>query len=314
MNTIKNLLLIATAGALVTSCSQGTYRKTPGGMPYQVFKGKDTQQVRQGNIIKVSFTQKINDSIYFTTAGKVPAYIPVGPRSNPYDMTEVLPTLHLGDSVVMTQMMDTFMKRLPAGSLPPHFKKGDRIITNIKVLGIFQSDSAMLVDREKEQKLFAAGENAVVEKYLKEKNISTQKTKSGAYVQIINEGSGNLIDSGKYVSVNYTGTTFEGKKFDSNTDSAFNHVGPYSFTVGAREMIKGFDEAVNLMKLGGSAKVFIPSLLGYAENPPPGSPLKPYENLIFEIAVVDVKDKAPAQPPMPPAPQPQKVDAPQPKK
>ncbi|HNU15199.1 MAG TPA: hypothetical protein PKI55_12140, partial [Chitinophagaceae bacterium] len=69
MNTIKNLLFILTVGALAASCSKASYRKTPGGMPYQLFKSGDTQQVKVGNFIKLSFAQKINDSVYFTTEG-----------------------------------------------------------------------------------------------------------------------------------------------------------------------------------------------------------------------------------------------------
>lgn len=314
MNTIKNLLFILTVGALAASCSKASYRKTPGGMPYQLFKSGDTQQVKVGNFIKLSFAQKINDSVYFTTEGKMPIYIPVLAQTTSYDISEIWAKLHLGDSVATTQMMDTFIKRMPPGSIPPQFKKGDRILTYAKVLGIFTSDSAQVADKMKEEKNFQAAEVASIQKYLNDKKITTQRTKSGAFVEIINPGNGNLADSGKYVSVNYTGTTFDGKKFDSNTDSAFNHVQPYSFTVGIGEMIKGFDEAVSLLRPGGSAKVYIPSMLAYGERPPQGSPIRPYEKLIFEIAIVDLKDKAPAQPPMHTQPQPQKVDAPQPNK
>ena len=106
-------------------------------MPYQLIRSKDTQQARIGSYIKLTLTQKINDSVYFTTGNRLPIYIPVPPQSQPYDISELWTTLHRGDSVIATQMMDTFLKRLPAGNLPPEFKKGDRIITYIKVLGIF---------------------------------------------------------------------------------------------------------------------------------------------------------------------------------
>jgi FKBP-type peptidyl-prolyl cis-trans isomerase len=153
--------------------------------------------------------------------------------------------LKIGDSLVATQMMDTFIRRNPM-SIPPEFKKGDRIVTSLKVIGIFTSDSAAKVDEEKENKVFLDSEIEFLTKYLEGKNISAEKTPSGAFVKITNPGSGNLIDSGKYVSVNYTGTTLSGKKFDSNTDTSFHHVGPYPFTVDAQQMIKGFDEAVQL--------------------------------------------------------------------
>lgn len=302
MKSIKNLLFVATMAAIAIGCSQASFRKTPGGMPYQLFRSKDTQEVKLGNFVKLSFTQKINDSVYFTTAGKMPLYIPISNQSNPYDISEIWTKLHLGDSLAATQMMDTFIKRMPPGNLPPQFKKGDRILTYIKVLGIFENDSLKNVDEQKERDLFTAHELANVDNYIKEKNIKAVKTALGSYIEIINPGTGDSIKTGNYVSVNYTGTTFEGKKFDSNLDSAFGHMQPLNFTVGVGEMIKGFDDAMKYMKPGGSARVYMPSSIGYGPQPPPGSTvIKPYENLIFDFTVIDVKEKAPEQPVTPPS-------------
>lgn len=307
MSTFKKLMLFLFAGMLIAGCNRVSHRKTPGGMPYQLYAGKGTQKIYAGNVIKVNLTQKIKDSVYFTTEGKMPVYIPVN-QVNPYDISEVWTKLKVGDSIVATQMMDTFIKRMPQ-NIPPEFKKGDRIITYVKVLGVFTSDSAATADETKGKKEWLDNEITFVGKYLTEKKISAQKTPSGAYIQIIDPGTGNTVDSGKYVTVNYTGTSFSGKRFDSNTDTAFHHVGPYGYTAGGG-MIKGFDEAVRMMKKGATAKVYIPSMLGYGPNPT--SPLiKPFEHLIFDLAIVDIKDAAPVQP-APPVPQPQKVDATQP--
>ncbi|MBC7872573.1 MAG: FKBP-type peptidyl-prolyl cis-trans isomerase [Ferruginibacter sp.] len=298
MNTIKNLLWMLFAGIILVSCNKAEYKKSKGGMPYQLFKGKDkdTQQIKAGNFIKIEFTQKIHDSVYFTTVGALPQYRQVNVVADPYDISELWTSLKVGDSLITTQMIDTFIKRNPQ-NIPPQFKKGMKIISYVKILGVFPSDTAARADYENENKKWMASEIATIEKYLADKKITAQKTPSGAMVEIIKPGTGNLIDSGNYISVNYTGTSWSGKKFDSNTDSAFQHVGPYPFVAGAGAMIKGFDEAVQLMRMGSTARVYIPSVLAYAGNPT--SPLiKPYENLIFEIEIVDVKDKMPPQPDM----------------
>lgn len=293
MNTIKNLLLLAFAGILMVGCGKTSFKKTAGGMPYKLFPGKDTQRVTAGSFMKVHLTQTIKDSVYFSSTEGMPIYIPITEATQPYDLSELWTSLKVGDSIVATQMMDTFIKRSPQ-NIPPQFKKGDKIITNIRVLAVFATDSAKNADEEKGKKEWLVTEIKTIEKYLAEKKISAQKTTSGAYVEIINPGTGNLIDSGKYISVKYSGTSWSGKKFDSNTDSAFGHMEPLSFVVGTPGgMIKGFDEGVKLMKLGGKAKVYIPSMLAYAGSP--NSPLiKPYENLIFEIEILNVQDKAPA--------------------
>lgn len=307
MKASKVLIFLAAAALFAAGCNKASYKKTTGGMPYQLYSSKDTQKVKQGDFVKLSFTQKLNDSVLFSTEKGLPLYIPISDQSQPYDVSELWKSLKLNDSVVTTQMVDTFMNRFP-GQLPPQFKKGDRIKSYIKVLGIFKNDSLKSLDETKERTVFMAREVDEVEKYLKGKNIIAQKTPSGAFVEVINPGTGNLADSGKYVSVKYTGTSFSGKKFDSNVDTAFHHTEPLGWTVGSGQMIKGFDEGVKLLKPGGKGKIYIPSMLGYGAQP--GSPnIKPYEHLIFDVEVLDVKDSAPVQANMPP-PQPsvEKVD------
>jgi FKBP-type peptidyl-prolyl cis-trans isomerase FkpA len=304
MNTMKKLLLILFSAAAIVGCTKASYKKTPGGMPYQVYKGKGTQQIRTGNFVKVQLTQKIKDSVYFTTVGKLPIFLQVTENPQPYDLGELWTSLRVGDSVVATQMMDTFIKRAPQ-NIAPQFKKGDRIITYIKVLGVFANDSLARIDDQQSKKEWMDNEIKFVEHYLADKKIPAQKTRSGAFVQTISPGTGNLIDSGKYVTVNYTGRTFAGVEFDSNTDTAFHHTEPYSFVVMSGSMIKGFDEAMTLMRLGGVAKVYIPSLLAY--GPSPTSPLiKPYENLVFDIEIKNVQDKEPVARNVPGMPIPQK--------
>ena len=93
---------------LLVSCKGPSFQKTPGGMPYQLFRSKDTQQAKVGNYIKLTLSQQINDSVYFTTGNRLPLYIPIAPQSQPYDISELWTLLHVGDSVAATQMMDTF--------------------------------------------------------------------------------------------------------------------------------------------------------------------------------------------------------------
>jgi len=266
--------------------------KTPGGMTYKVFRSKSGKAIHAGNYIKVHFSQKIRDSMYFTSKGQPPIYMVVPAKPEPYDISELWLKLKQGDSAIATQLMDTFIKRTPA-NIPPQFKKGDKIITTIKIIDVFTTDSLARKDQEKANKKWAENEIIFVSTYLSTKNINAQQTPNGAFVEIIKAGEGPLIDSGKMVSVNYTGRTFAGKVFDSNTDSSFQHVTPYSFrvgTVGPGGSIKGFDEGMFFMRKGTVARVYIPSMLAYGANP--SSPaIKPYEHLIFDIEVIDVKDK-----------------------
>lgn len=316
MKSIKILVLVILSAAVIAGCSKATYKKTTGGMPYQLYKGKDTKKITVGNFIKVNLIQKIKDSVYFTTYDKLPIYIPVSATPNMYDISELWTSLSPGDSFVATQMMDTFIKRMP-DNIPKEFKKGDKIMTYVKILDVFPNDSLRMLDEEKLKKVYLENEVSFLEKYLKEKNITVQKTPSGAYVQIISPGSDMKVGLGKYITVNYTGTAFFSlKKFDSNTDTSFHHTDPLGFTVGTTgpgSMIKGLDEAVQLLNKGSVAKIYIPSMLGYGPSPDPRTGIKPFEHLIFDITVLDIKDKEPIRAEMKPI-APQKVDATQPKK
>lgn len=293
MKSLYPYVAAAILSLSLIACSKASLKKTPGGMPYQIYSDAKQPKANLGGFLKIAITQSINDSVVFTNKGKLPNYIPVLNQTAPYDLSELWAQLHLGDSVIATQMMDTFINRNPGG-VPAPFKKGDRIITTVKVLGVFANDSLRQIDSDKELANFRKKEIDEVAAYAKKTNAETQRTPNGILVQTLNPGSGNLIDSGKYVSVKYTGMTFDGKVFDSNVDTSFHHTEPLSFTVGAGQMIPGFDEGVRLLRLGAKGVFFIPSMQGYGAG---GSgTIKGYDHLKFEVEVMAVADKAPQQP------------------
>lgn len=299
MKTIRLILFGLLATGLVTSCGKTSYKKTPGGMPYKIFRGKDTQYVRMDNVLKITLEQKINDSVLFTTAGSQPMYMPVLSQNfRLYDVAELWTMLRKGDSVETVQMMDTFIKKNPMG-FPPQFKKGDRIITRFRILDIFANDSLAKADEKKYKDKALAAEISEVEKYLAEKKITAQRTPSGAFVEIIKPGSGREVDTGAMVTINYTGTSWSGKRFDSNTDTSFGHAEPYSYPAGERQMIQGFDEAVLMVRKGAVIRTYIPAELGYgAAGREPN--IKKNEHLIFDIEILEVADKPQAIAPPPP--------------
>lgn len=97
-------------------------------------------------------------------------------------------------------------------------------------------------------------------------------------------GSGDEAVAGKKVTVNYVGTLTDGTKFDSSIDR--NQ--PFTFNLGAGEVIKGWDQGVAGMKVGGKRKLTIPASLGYGEaGAPPAIPGN--ATLIFEIDLLKVE-------------------------
>ncbi len=97
-------------------------------------------------------------------------------------------------------------------------------------------------------------------------------------------GTGTEAVAGKSVSVQYTGTLTDGTKFDSTAD----HGGqPFTFALGGGQVIKGWDQGVVGMKVGGKRKLVIPPSLGYGSQSVGTIP--PNSTLVFEIELVDVK-------------------------
>ncbi|HIC27085.1 MAG TPA: FKBP-type peptidyl-prolyl cis-trans isomerase [Gammaproteobacteria bacterium] len=96
-------------------------------------------------------------------------------------------------------------------------------------------------------------------------------------------GEGKEAILGKVVSVHYTGTLTDGTKFDSSVDRET----PFQFTLGAGQVIQGWDQGVIGMKVGGKRTLTIPSDLAYGPTGRPGT-IPPSATLIFDIELLDV--------------------------
>jgi peptidylprolyl isomerase len=110
-------------------------------------------------------------------------------------------------------------------------------------------------------------------------------TASGLQYEDIKIGKGPSPKKGQIVKVHYTGTLTNGKKFDSSRDR--NE--PFEFPIGMGRVIKGWDEGVMSMKVGGQRKLTIPPHLGYGATGTPGGPIPPNATLIFDVELLGIK-------------------------
>lgn len=108
--------------------------------------------------------------------------------------------------------------------------------------------------------------------------MSTITTASGLQYEDITIGSGATATAGNLVSVHYTGWLTDGSKFDSSKDR--NE--PFDFNLGAGQVIKGWDEGVQGMQVGGVRKLTIPAALGYGARGA-GGVIPPNATLVFEV-------------------------------
>lgn len=106
---------------------------------------------------------------------------------------------------------------------------------------------------------------------------------NGLQIQDEVAGTGVEAVAGKKVTVNYTGTLTDGTKFDSS----FDHGQPFSFNLGAGEVIQGWDQGVAGMKVGGKRKLVIPPSLGYGSQAV--GPIPANSTLVFEVELLGVE-------------------------
>lgn len=108
-------------------------------------------------------------------------------------------------------------------------------------------------------------------------------TSTGLQYEDVTLGTGAEAVAGKLVEVHYTGTFTDGRKFDSSHDRKK----PFSFKLGAKQVIAGWDEGVAGMKVGGKRKLVIPAALGYGARGIPGS-IAPNSTLNFDVELLKV--------------------------
>jgi len=114
--------------------------------------------------------------------------------------------------------------------------------------------------------------------------VTSRITDSGLKVEDLLEGEGAVAAAGQQVVVHYTGWLTDGRKFDSSRDR--NE--PFEFPLGKGHVIRGWDEGVAGMKIGGTRRLTIPPQLGYGARGAGGA-IPPNATLVFEVELLEIR-------------------------
>lgn len=317
MRKISSLLLLAVV--IFSACNQATFKKGKDNLEYKIIADGSGPKVKDNDYMQLDFatyynTGKKDSLLNDSRKSGMPAIEMLNVKSTPPAYFDVLKQLRKGDSVAFRILTDSVYKGQQ--QMPPFFKKGHYLLTTIKILNIFtskeQADSARaasMAAKEKKDSLqgivqLGKDDNILKDYFTKNHISNVKKAEKGTYVEILQPGTGNNIDTANVVKINYTGRTLDGKVFDSNTDpSKPERMKPLKVNVTGipnpafgTPVILGWTDGLKLLNKGAKAKFYIPSSLAYGPEGP-GGPIGPNAILIFDIEVVDVltKDQAIAE-------------------
>ena len=299
---MKQFFYLLTASAvLLTSCTEA-FKKGEKGMQYKIISKGSGNKMENGNFFEIQFEQTYKsadkDTVLYDSRKFANQIATLDSSNMPASYFKMFSQSRKGDSIVVKQLADSVIKE---GSTPPFMKKGGYLIAHYKIVNIFTTkagaDSAykLIMDAARIKDSLNAlvqlqKDDKAISDYLASKNIKAQKSPKGVYVEILQEGAPEKITDSVGVKIKYTGKSFEGKAFDSNTDTTFKHTDLLTVNMWAPQVIPGWVDGLRMLSKGAKARFYIPSSLGYgAQGRQPT--ITPNENLLFDIEVVDLIDK-----------------------
>ncbi len=302
------LLAFLIFGLITLSCQNSKhkgYKETENGLFYKFFVDEDGPTAKIGDVLTLEMQYKTDqDSLIHDTRGKMPMFIRLTDPLYKGDINEGLALMSVGDSASFIVSADSFFtKNMQLQQIPEGLKDAKEIHFSAKLVEIkpkaqFEQEQSELMKKRMEQlEIAKSQEDSLIKAYIKENNIRTAPTNSGLYFISQKRGSGAKAQAGQTVKVNYTGRLLDGTVFDTSIEETakandvYNPQRPYEafeFVLGKGMVIKGWEEGIAMMSVGGKAKLIIPSHLGYGERGA-GQKIGPFTPLVFEVELVGVQ-------------------------
>lgn len=299
-------MLLASAG--VISCNQGGSEViTDSGMKYTVLKA-GSEEIPAGSMMLVSFVaMDANDSVWMDSR---PDGMPRPTRKldsistlSQGGLEEVLFYMKEGDSILCEVPIEKIYGNRP---LPASMTKDSFLTVGIKIEEAMDEEAFQAYSIEMRAKQIEINAKKVEEQltvdidlidaYLTENSIEAQKTESGLRYVITQEGQGEHVQSGQKIRANYAGHVLNAAFFDTCIEEVARKEGlyqegrtyePYPTVIGQGAVIRGWDEAFQLMNTGSKATLYIPSGLAYG---PRARSAKIPANaiLVFDVELVEI--------------------------
>jgi FKBP-type peptidyl-prolyl cis-trans isomerase len=275
---MKNTLLAIVAIFIMGACNQ-RFETTPNGTQYKIVKTDDNaRMVAEGDNLHIHLkgvSDKNDSALFDSYKNNKPYYIPAGEPS----LKEVFAVLKKGDSAIFKILADTLYGNFGEG-LPPGVKSGDMITFYATLLDVYNPQE-MQQKIDEQNKDFEVKDSIALSSFLSSLT-DVKQTNSGLKYIVKEAGKGKAVKKGDKVTVKYRGALLDGTVFDETKEGSPE----FTFTVGAGQVIAGWDEGFLLMKEGDKLQLIIPWTLAY--GPRGSGPIPPYSTLVFDVELIKV--------------------------
>lgn len=278
------LAVAALVYCLTGGCSKykGYKKDRATGIYYQFFGDiHDTAAMpKTGDLVGILFSLRAGDSVL----------IPMSPNEMLMDslyngdIFSAIRMMHVGDSASFILDGPEFFRHFMQDTVYPFGK--DPLYFDVKLYGQMPAAQfqQMRADYEKMMMEKQVEEAESIKKYVADNKINVEPTPEGIYIMTTKKGTGAQPQPMQTVTVHYTGKLLDGTVFDSSVKRGE----PFSFMLGARQVIPGWEVAVSRMHVGEKVTVLIPSDFAYGERGNYAIP--PFSPLVFDIELLSVKD------------------------
>ncbi len=271
--------------------SEIDFNEAASGLKYAFHIEGDGKQPEMEDILSMTMVYRLNDEVLFDSRETgMPMFLPLTEPEYPGDIYEALSMMTVGDSAsFLISGQRFFLETAGAPELPPFLEPHDDLIFDIQLDDAMDEEAfAEEQQRMMEEQMEADMERAEQEEglmleYLAEEDITVEPTQTGLYYIEKEEGDGPRAQAGDMVSVHYEGRLLDGTVFDSS----YERGEPIEFPLGQGQVIPGWDEGISMMKVGGSARLVIPSHLAYGDRGA-GQAIPPFSALVFDVELVDI--------------------------
>ncbi len=280
MNKILYLFFVITL--IFSSCTPDNFETHESGLQYKKFTHNPEETlIFPGYVVTLKYSVFNNKNTLIEESGIFRIMVN-SPSHDGGSVEDGLCLLHKNDSALFLINAKNYYNKTRRVKVPENVLPESDINFYVKIIDVITED-----EFNEEQKAANAAkkfnEEELLLDYIKREDITTEPLISGIYIIQLKATDNPFPQPGQLVTVHYNGSFLNGQIFDSSYDR--NE--PFSFVLGAAQVIQGWEEGVARMRIGEKAKLIIPSHLAYGENG--AGPIPPFTTLFFEIELLSAQ-------------------------